>query len=440
MYKDLVFTLKFFLIFATFLGGFIVAYGKVFPYQLIAPFVASYGQYFAAMDIEAQNNDWRWYAEEGLPKGMTLNLTEKAQQEYIAYSSTVDTTLRLLNESGEAAFSWRLDVEALWPEQDHINTIKKVPFDYFTLRDFHIFPDGRALVIVSMYGSTPWGAGLVMLDKKSNVLWAQQGYYYNDLHVDKAGNIYALRHEIINESDEGKFDEAVAFNTPYLQDLIVKLNQQGEIIEEFAVVDILRKSLYKNLAPHLEDDGTGDYTHTNAIDVIEAGVDTPDFLNAGDIMATIRNLDVLVAIDAQTKQIKWASRLPVKMPHDIDVLPSGNFMLYDNQGYLGPEGYSRLVELDPETLGVEWSYVGERLLPFESEFWGFQQRLDNGNTLTAVPNKGYLFEVTPAGEVVMAYYVPYRKVEDGVSYNPVLTSAEKIKRSDLLFLDNHEQE
>tara|TARA_R110002124_G_scaffold287365_1_gene474195 strand:- start:134358 stop:135680 length:1323 start_codon:yes stop_codon:yes gene_type:complete len=440
MYKDLIFTLKFFLIFAVFLGGFISAYGKIFPYNFIAPFVASYGQYFAALDIEGQNNEWRWYAEEDLPKGMTLNSVEKAQQDYIAYTSTADTTIRLLDPSGAAAFSWRLDVEALWPNQEHINTVKKVPFDYFTLRDFHIFPDGRALMIVSMYGSTPWGAGLVMLDKNSNVLWAQQGYYYNDLHVDKAGHIYALRHEITSESDAGKFDEAVSFNAPYLQDLIVQLNQQGEIVEELAVVDMLRKSLYKNLVPYIHDDGKGDYTHTNAIDVIEIGTDTPDFLDAGDIMASLRNLDVLVAIDGQTKEIKWAAHMPVKMQHDIDVLPNGNFLLYDNQGHLGPEGYSRLVELDPETLGVEWSYVGSRLMPFESEFWGFQQRLDNGNTLTTVPNKGHLFEVTPAGEVVMSYYVPYRKLEDGVSYNPVLTSASKIKRSELAFLDNPEQE
>ena len=52
MYKDLIFTLKFFLIFAVFLGGFISAYGKIFPYNFIAPFVASYGKYFAALDIE----------------------------------------------------------------------------------------------------------------------------------------------------------------------------------------------------------------------------------------------------------------------------------------------------------------------------------------------------------------------------------------------------
>ena len=220
------------------------------------------------------------------------------------------------------------------------------------------------------------------------------------------------------------------------EDTIVKLNQTGEIIDQYPVVDMLRQSDYKDIMPYIYDEGKGDYTHLNALDIVEAGVNTASYMAAGDILALIRNIDTLVVIDPVQKAIKWAGQMPVHMPHDIDVLPNGHLLLYDNQGHMGAEGYSRLVEFDPESLGVEWQYVGSKEAPFESEFWGFQQRLDNGNTFTVVPNKARLLEVDSAGEIVMEYYLHERKREDGVSYNPVITSAEKINPAAQPFLND----
>jgi hypothetical protein len=437
MYKDLIFALKFLFVIFIFVYGFASAQLRIFPYNLVAPVVSSYGGYFKSiMNVEVINNEWRWYEEDGLPTGMVINDPNNALQHPIIYTSTADTSAHLISVDGDELHKWTLDVAALWPDQSHVNARKIVPFEYFTLRDFHVFPDGRIAVIVSLYGTTPWGAGLVMMDKDSNVIWAQEGNYYNDLHVDKAGNIYALRHNIITAADDGRFDEKVAFNAPYLQDTIVKLDQSGEILDQYPVVDMLRQSDYKDIMPYINDEGKGDYTHMNALDVVEVGTNAAPYMAAGDIVALIRNIDTLVVIDPVKKIVKWAGRMPVHMPHDIDVLPNGHLLLYDNQGHLGAEGYSRIVELDPESLGVEWRYVGSADKPFESEFWGFQQRLENGNTMSVVPNKARLLEVDMAGEIVMEYYLHARKLEKGISYNPVITSAEKINPTALPFLDN----
>ncbi|MEC9236753.1 MAG: hypothetical protein VX803_10960, partial [Pseudomonadota bacterium] len=86
------------------------------------------------------------------------------------------------------------------------------------------------------------------------------------------------------------------------------------------------------------------------------------------------------------------------------------------------------------TFEVVWSYAGTAAKPLESEFWGFQQRLANGNTLTTVPNKGRLLEVTQDGELVMDYYLSQRHEIDGVMHHPVLTSAVKISENALNFI------
>jgi outer membrane protein assembly factor BamB len=74
-------------------------------------------------------------------------------------------------------------------------------------------------------------------------------------------------------------------------------------------------------------------------------------------------------------------------------------------------GASRVVELDPETLEVSWQYPAEPGGSFFSRWRGGAQRLANGNTLITESEKGRVFEVTPAGEVVWEFWNP--EVVDG---------------------------
>jgi hypothetical protein len=71
--------------------------------------------------------------------------------------------------------------------------------------------------------------------------------------------------------------------------------------------------------------------------------------------------------------------------------------------------YSRVLEIDPQTLDVVWEYrvdrpdtaKGER--KFFSWFISSAQRLPNGNTLIDEGADGRIFEVTQFGEIVWEY-------------------------------------
>ncbi len=126
-------------------------------------------------------------------------------------------------------------------------------------------------------------------------------------------------------------------------------------------------------------------------------------------------------------------------PHHAHMIPfplngAGNILMVDNGGTLPFGGgfgadangnpahpnkfrsYSRVIEVDPITLEVVWSYEqpdpntvppGENFAPFRSDLASSAQRLVNGNTLITEALSGRIFEVTQAGELVWEWVSPF---------------------------------
>jgi hypothetical protein len=69
--------------------------------------------------------------------------------------------------------------------------------------------------------------------------------------------------------------------------------------------------------------------------------------------------------------------------------------------------FSQVVEVDPATGTVVWSYHGEPILAFYSFMISGLRTLPNGNTFVTEGATGRLFEVTPEHEVVWEYVSPW---------------------------------
>jgi outer membrane protein assembly factor BamB len=94
-------------------------------------------------------------------------------------------------------------------------------------------------------------------------------------------------------------------------------------------------------------------------------------------------------------------------------LPNGNVLLFDNYGHYREGGISRVIEFDPKTMELVWSYTGSGDHPFESAIRSGQERLPNGNTLITESDGGRLLEVTRDGDIVWEYINPERRSDDG---------------------------
>ncbi len=93
-------------------------------------------------------------------------------------------------------------------------------------------------------------------------------------------------------------------------------------------------------------------------------------------------------------------------PVEID---NGHILIFDN-GKLRPgvsAHYSRVIEVDPATMAVAWQYTDIARGTFFSAYMGAAQRLPNGNTHITESASGRLFDVTPDGQVVWEYIIPF---------------------------------
>jgi hypothetical protein len=360
-------------------------------------------------------------------RGTTIYQPEKMQPGLTLYTTGHAAKALLIDMEGRVVQEWSAPFSAIWdksaavrvPQPDsHVYIEKAVPF-----------PNGDLLAIYAAVGDTPWGYGLVKLDKDSKVVWKYLAHAHHDVAIAPDGRIYALTQEI-GKDDIPQYQHLKA---PRIDDFVVVLSPDGKVQKKVRIIDMVLRSPYARLldmVPWYISKGAGDYLHTNSIEVLDgsAASKLPQ-ANAGRLLLSFREINTIAIMDIEREEIVWAMRGPWLRQHDPDLLANGNILLFDNQGGAGnPGGMTRVLEVDPQTQQIVWSYAGTVEQPFESEVRSSQERLPNGNTLVTESDGGRLFEVTQAGEIVWNYVNPVRakRAKDRQDVIPIVSWAERV--------------
>jgi uncharacterized protein (UPF0248 family) len=130
----------------------------------------------------------------------------------------------------------------------------------------------------------------------------------------------------------------------------------------------------------------------------------------GDILASFRPTSTVVRISRKTGEIVWKLGPPtVAGQHAPTMLGNGNVLIFDNGVHRLDDSmpYSRVIEVNPATNQIVWTYQDKPGWNFFSPRMGGAQRLPNGNTLITEASSGRFFEITKDGEVVWEYVNPY---------------------------------
>lgn len=382
-----------------------------------------------------------------------------------------DWTVGLLRCTPDASAGYTLFAPMNWPETFlldihgqlvHLWTGSATPG-----ASVYLEPNGHLLRTERIPAEGPFMAGgaggrIVELDWDSEVVWE---FEYNGpdhlLHHDVErlpdGNVLAIAWESIS------FEEAVALGrdpgTVTIQDgmwavHVIEIDPATDaIVWEWHILDHVIQDLdpsapnYGVLAdnPHRVDINRqwgafaslpADWNHVNGIDY-NAELD--------QIVLSAHNQDELWVIDHRTGDIVYRWGDPGNYghdepqvfsgQHDVEWIPEGhpgegNLLVFNNGNAFGA---SAVVEIEPPVL-PDGSYLLEAGQPygpvaptweyrdgpeFFSSFISGSQRLPNGNTLICEGDQGYLFEVTPQGEIVWEYIVPIDilgPVEQGVEW------------------------
>jgi hypothetical protein len=339
--------------------------------------------------------------------------------------------VRLMDMQGNTVHQWEVPFEALEGDRDDGLQLRPA-VKGLTVASPRLLPNGDLLAVLGTTKYTPWGYGIVKLDKDSNLLWKYMKQAHHDLDVAPDGRIFALLHEVIRTPWPG----LESITTPFLDDQVAILSPDGEELAVISVLDAIQGSPYESLLMYVNpDQAKGDLLHVNSITYLDESMASrlPNAVE-GDVLISMRQIDVLAVLDIEDKEIKWAVRGTWRMQHDPDVLADGSLLLFDNRGDMKNGGTSRILQFDPQTLEITWEYPGDSDEILFTSIYGSQQRLPNGNTLISESNNGRMLEVTEGGDVVWEYMIPERKISVRGLEVAAAVFAERFSKESLPFL------
>lgn len=389
---------------------------------------------FSAYQIEECNNGIRWAHPQGSAPLKTFIRKDAYDTTYTIYTSTHDTTARLIDTHGHVVHSWSFKYHDIFKDTSHIIALGKLNNKYFYLRDFHLFDNGDIILMISAGGVTPWGMGFVKLDKNSNVIWTYTGYVNNDFEIGDDGILYTIEHEVTRQKPA--YLENVFL--PYLEDNIVMLDSFGQEQDRFSLLDSIAKSPYAALLNGIENDGIGDPTHSNSIEYIQKDNPNVPWIKQGHLIISVRNLSAMVVVNPKTYEVTHAQALPTKWQHDIDLLDNGHLLMFDNRGDITGKRYTRVIEMTSASSETIWTHTQDAQgLELHSAFFGQQQRKKDGSTFITYAEHGQLFTVDQEGDIQWAYNTPLYNIVDGVKKMPVITSAQQYDSDFIQFIDKY---
>ncbi|NBO17634.1 MAG: hypothetical protein EBV03_00105 [Proteobacteria bacterium] len=314
----------------------------------------------------------------------------------------------LVDSQGVAMHRWQLPFSKAWESPPHVPDPNPDVMTRFI--DAEVYPNGDLLAIYHADNDTPYGYGMVKMDMYSKPIWRYARNVHHDMYVARSGTIYTLIHSY----QKVEQPRVPHFDSPMLADSVAVLSPAGEEQDIIPITEAFYDTPYEAM---LFSDLTEldrkkhDYLHANSVMLLEESMaDKFPMFKPGWLLVSLRNIHTIAVIDPATRKVVWAMRGIWKMQHDAQFLENGNILLFDNLGYdPGGKKHSRVLEIDPVTQGIIWSYTGSKTESFYTDYHGGQQRLPNGNTLTVETGGGNkIMEVTPSGELVWRYIVKGR--------------------------------
>lgn len=394
------------LCFLTFVGGAFVAEFQLFPYPLI--FRDAFAYLHASQErTETEKTVEKEVAAVPARGKITVKATPEAFDGYtfVTFDTTRPSTARLLDMEGNVVHEWHRPLREIWPQMPHRE--KPSPDTAIAWRYAELFPNGDIIVTVKAVGDTPDGYGLVKLDKDSKVIWASPENSSHHFSIASDGRIFGSIHQWRNTREQ-PVAGAEFLPARVLEDFIVEWSPDGKVLSRASLLEAMAAPEFRDLlgSSAFRNYGTNawDPLHPNDVEIIEADFASHHpFMKPGMVLISLRDLDALVLFDLKSQAVIRALRGPWLRQHDPDLLPNGNILLFDNRGHNASGNGSRILELNPTSGGIAWSYSGTSRQPFESEISGGQQRLPNGNTLISEDVRGRIFEIDAKGKIVWEY-------------------------------------
>lgn len=392
--------------------GVVVGVYEVFPYQQLK---------FVLNSVEAVIDDRNrlvtdrpiGFLAQRQHQGNGVTIYDEAQSSpgYTLLSGFFDDLpgLRLVRLDGSIIRQWPISYVALFPNSDHVFPKSEVPATDWNaaVHGIDITPDGSVIFNLD-------GKGTAMLDKCGKPLWTVSRMTHHSVDRSADGSYWAPSRHIT----EVESDAYAHFKVPYRDDTILRISPSGDVISEISVNQILiDNGLYSLLV------GNGrfetkmreaDVLHMNDIEELTRDdADSFPLFEAGDLLLSLRHLNLLMVVDPADWRVKWYQYGPWLRQHDPDFHPDGTITVLNNNSDDTERGDifggSTILSMRPHSPDrrVRVLYGENAGQAFFTNTQGKHQILENGNMLIADYFGGRAFEVNTQGATVWQYVNHY---------------------------------
>ena len=305
--------------------------------------------------------------------------------------------LVLIDHDGAVHHQWRVDPSEIFADSANVrrwNTAQAI------VNGSHLFPNGDVLVNLDYLGT-------VRLDACGRVRWRLAEGNHHSITPAEDGTFWipALSRKGPAVTPDHP-DGLPGIRHDVYQDRILQVSADGQILRDINVFDVLyANGLQRHIPKASWKRDRDDITHLNDVEPLPAALaDQYPLFEAGNLVVSLRHLDLVMVLDPQTERVKWHETRPFLQQHDPDFIGDGWIGVFDNN-YDGTErgtmlGGSRIVAVQPHTDSVAVLFPTEVSEPFYTETVGQWQRLANGNLLLTETHAARVVEVTADGRTV----------------------------------------
>ena len=353
-----------------------------------------------------------------------------------AYSeSKKQSTVKLIRINDQHIIhEWVPDIDAIRKIHKKID-VNELPrdfnFTYLTKNRFRIFHplllnDGSLIFHHSAKSF------LIKISKCSDIIWTANNQHHHSLEQDIQENIWTPTRIYPSVYD--------TINEIYRDDAIAQINQNGEVIYEKSVTEILIENGYQALLWGVGQDAfEWDPIHLNDI---QPTLSSSKFWEVGDLFISIKNKSTVFLYRPQTNKILWLKTGPWLNQHDVNILNQSQISVFNNNvistsSDAKKNGNNNVYIFDFEKSAVLFPY-DSILKELDVMTWteGRSKILENGDVFVEETNNGRLLRVSTdttkweftatidsnyVGLMSWSRYLTYNEIKDVL---PILENSE----------------
>lgn len=303
---------------------------------------------------------------------------------------------RVVDSQGRTVHRWSINWFELWPDAKHL-----APQDRF-----NALPGPHTHgVVLTREGDLIFSlerAGLFRLDACGRIKWKLPRMTHHSLFQDEDNNLWVP--DVVPDSIH---DPALPGYTGRTFDYhLLKVSPDGQILKQWRIFDLfvenrLASYLYVTSRANFEAKMSGDTLHLNDAEVFPRSM-TPGTFKPGDVMISLRNINMVMIFDPQTNRVVHVFNGPFVRQHDPDFVDGNTITVFDNHTHtMGTsQERTRILEVSTDGRKPRVIFEGNARHPFFTNIMGKHQALPNGNMLLTEATKGRALEIDAEGNLV----------------------------------------